>query len=431
MKVPYYKAPLMMYRLRQNYKRTLPELQRHQNKKLRAMVKHCADNVPYYHDLFKASNLDPSDIRTPDDLSKLPVLTKSILRANPVERFMARGVKKTQCIIGYTSGTSGQPLTLYYAKDAYFEAILLDILSNMRLGDSLFHRRVETSPWVPLLPSILQKLGIYHTQYISPLEEPTRQLQIIQDFQPKTLLALPSSALILAKELREHQIQNIDLKVVFTIGELVNKEMRAMIQETFNANLYDRYGTAEVGRVSWECHEHSYHLQPDMNIVEILRDGALCAPGEVGEIVVTQLTNYAMPMLRYNLEDQGMCLDESCSCECAYPLMRLTIGRMMDVITLPDGRQFSAHEVTVALHAWRYSLKQFQVIQPNRKELVVNLVPGEAFQPSIIQDIHLVLTKMLGSDLELQLSLVDAIPRERTGKFKAFKSRITPNKLIT
>jgi phenylacetate-CoA ligase len=364
-------------------------------------------------------------IRTVDDLRKLPILTKNILRAGPVEQFVAQGVDVTQCIPGFTSGTSGIPLTLHYSKDAYLDAILRDILLNLRMGDSLFHRRLETTPWVPLLHPVLQKLGIYHTRYISPLEAIAHQLQVIQEFQPHTLLALPSSALILAKELREQSKVDVDVNVIFTIGELVDKGSRAMIQETFDAELYDRYGSAEVGRVSTECEEHVYHMQNDMNVMEVVKNGTRCAAGEVGEIVVTNLTNYAMPMLRYNLEDLGTFLEGSCTCDLAsFPLMRLATGRMIDFIMLPDGRRFPAHEVAHTLHAWRYQLKQFQVIQTTRENLLIQLVEGIDFQPTMIDDIHSEFAKMLGPDMKITIRLVDEISREKSGKFKAFKSQL-------
>jgi phenylacetate-CoA ligase len=425
MKVPYHKVPLMIYQLQRNFKRSPQDLQRYQNERLRAIVKHCAERVPYYHDLFKARDLDPSMIRTVDDLTKLPILTKNILRAGPVDQFVAQGVDVTHCMPGFTSGTSGIPLTLYYTKDAYLDAILRDILLNLRMGDSLFHRRLETTPWVPLLHPVLQRLGIYHTRYISPLEDLAHQLHVMREFQPHTLLALPSSALILAKELQDQLNMEMDVNVIFTIGELVDRGSRAMIQETFDAELYDRYGSAEVGRVSTECEEHVYHIQKDMNVMEVLKDGARCAAGEVGEIVVTNLTNYAMPMLRYNLEDLGAFLEEMCSCDLAsYPLMRLATGRMIDFIILPDGRRFPAHEVAHTLHAWRYRLKQFQVIQTARDNLSILLVEGIDFLPSMIEDIRHEFANMLGPDIEITIGIVDEIPREKSGKFKAFKSQL-------
>jgi phenylacetate-CoA ligase len=394
--------------------------------RLRALIRHCTSHVPYYHQLFKDNKLDPTEIRTIKDLPKIPILTKEILRQTPLEQFLARNINPKDYVIRHTSGTSGIPLSIYKTRNEWLDDRVRVTLNQLLVGDRIYHKRVESTRWGLYLPRLLQKLRLFPTLYISPFEDPLHQLKKIQAFNPQTLLALPSWAVILAKEQRIQEIPGIDISFVFTVGELLDREARAIIQETFHAEVFDAYGSAEMQAVYLECKEHSYHIQSDINIVEAVKRHEPLSIQEEGDIVVTNLLKYAMPILRYNSEDCGYRLDEPCSCDCAFPLMMLTSGRTQDVIVFPDGHMISAHEATIILRTHMYRLKQFQIIQENQNLLRIQLVKGEGFHDSIVTEIQRDIAQKLESKMEIQVDVVDSIPREKSGKFKSFKTNLKP-----
>jgi phenylacetate-CoA ligase len=159
-----------------------------------------------------------------------------------------------------------------------------------------------------------------------------------------------------------------------------------------------------------------------MTLMEVVRDDTLCAPGKEGEVVMTNLTNYAMPFLRYNTGDLGMLLDDGCPCPIRYPSMSLTSGRNIDVINLTNNRVVPAHEAVLVLRRQMNALRQFQVLHHKVNALTIRIVKGIQYSPQVLKDIQQEMFDKFGPQLDLQFELVDAIPREKSGKFRAFKT---------
>jgi phenylacetate-CoA ligase len=393
-----------------------------QNERLRWMVKHSDEHVPYYHQLFHHAHLDPAKIQCVEDLAKIPITAKADVRRTPLHQLRAQNIPDHECVVSETSGTSGIPLTIFKTKYSKLQTKVLKTMLQLDCGDSIFNKRTESIPWGLRLPAIFQRIGIFRTQYISPFETPHRQLEQIRDFHAHTHLALPSSALTLAKEMHSNPVADLRLERFFVQGELLDPLTQRMIEETFTLDVYDAYGLSETGRVATECREHVKHIQSDMILVEIVKDGEAVADGEEGEVVLTNLTNLAMPFIRYNTSDIGYRISADCACPCHYPAMRLTSGRKSDVILLPDDRVIPAHEATMILRGKMYALRQFQVVQENLNTLSVFLVKGKGFSPDLVTEIQQTFTHKFGPDFETYVSIVDAIPREKSGKFRSFKT---------
>jgi phenylacetate-CoA ligase len=368
--------------------------------------------------------VDPDTIQTVDDLSKIPITTKDTVRHTPLQDFQATNVAVKNCVKLETSGTSGIPLSIYWDIDGLLENKLNMLLLQLDCGDRVFNKRIESHMWTMQFPSFLQRLGIFRTKYISPFAAVTDQLRELHAFHPRTMLALPSFALILAKALQEHPISGIDIERIFTLGELLDDHARAMIEEAFDTEIFDAYGASEVGSIYTECAHHNKHLQGNANVVEIVKNNDVLGTHEEGEVVVTNLLNYAMPMLRYNTEDLGYLLDDKCSCTWRYPLMTLTAGRKSDVIQLTEGRIVSAQEAMHILKGKAYALRQFQVIQNRPHQLSIAVVTGTHFTPTILRELAQEFHAAFGVDLELEIHVVDTIAREASGKYKDFKTSI-------
>ena len=392
-----------------------------QNKKLRAIIRHSYNHVPYYHALFKKTNLFPDDIKTSEDLKKVPITKKTDIRGLPIHDITADNFVLTDCEKRFTSGSSGIPLTCYRDGKGFLKRCFDEYLFHNSHGAKFSDNRVLMGGIVPLPPNVLQRFGLFRTKEVSPLNLPSEQLKVIKDTKAKILLTNPSSALAISKEARETEMKCIELALIFTVGERLDNSTRGFIEETFNATVIDQYGATEVGKISRECTEHNYHLHHNV-LVQSTKDDETLVAGEEGEITVTNLVNFVQPFIRYNLEDSGVVLADECCCDLHYPLMRLTAGRAIDVINLPNGRSISALEVNDFLSLRPIELRQYQVIQEALNKLTVKVVKGKGFKDSIILEIEQTYRQNLGSDMQVNVLIVDDIPREKSGKFKLFKN---------
>lgn len=399
------------------------DIKKFQNKKLREIIKHSYANVQYYHSLFKEAKIKPDDIKTVNDLKKIPITKKEDIINLPLEKIIDSNINLSRCWILKTSGTTGNPLSLYWEKKARIMFFLQHYRWQLECGDKITNKQaVIGASWVPIY--LIQKLGIFKTKLISNFEDVKTQIEEIKEFNPSTLITYPSCVRALAKEVYEMEEKHLKLSLIFTSGELLDKHTRQLARKVFNAEIFDGYGANEVGGISTECIEQDgYHIWSDSVFIEITRDEETVATGEQGEITATNLNNYAMPFIRYNIEDLGVLIGNDCSCGNHFPLMRIKGGRKSEIVKLPDGRMISALSVFSCL-VFIQGIKQFQMIQEKTNRFLIKIVKDSTFTNMTIKEIKRELTQLLG-DVEVNVLVVNNIPREKSGKFRQFLTKVT------
>jgi len=285
-----------------------------QNKKLRGLIRHSYEYVPYYNSLFKKAKLTPDDIRTIDDLHKIPITKKEDIVDLPLDRVVASDIDPGKCWVRRTSGTSGTGLSVCWEKKALLKDQLSKYLWQLECGGKMTMKCVVIGTSWPR-PSSLRKIGIFRTKRISPFDDMKTQIEQIKDYGPDIMHAYPSCIRALAKEIMEQDIHGIDLDLIFPTGELLDEHTRRLAEKTFDAGVFDSYGAIEVGRICNECKEHNgYHTSARAVLVEITRDGETVSPSKEGEVTVTNLDNHVMPFIRYHLEELGFLDEDECSC---------------------------------------------------------------------------------------------------------------------
>ena len=419
----YLRTPFLIQRLIRNRRLKSTELRELQSKKLKALVRHSYDHVPYYRSLFKKVKLHPDDIKSIADLDKIPILKKEDIRNAQVNEITATNFNLSKCIMGRTAGTTGIPISVYCERETILTMNLGIYIWQLTCGDKITNKHVKLGGHMARPPRPIQKLGIFRTKQISLFEDIETQIEQIRNFGPKTMVTIPSIAMRLCKEIRERNIQGINPKLVFTGGELLNEYFRDFVKETFEAELYDSYGSMEAGFIGTECIELTgYHIWSDAVIVESTRDGEVLFSGEEGDMTVTNLDQFAMPIIRYDQGDLGILIDEECPCGSYFPLMKITRGRKMDVIQLPDGRIISASNVIYDLNSIK-GIKQYQVIQERNHRLTVKIVKDRKFTEETYEEIRQRFKQKLGN-VDIDITVLDNIERDKSGKFKSFFTRI-------
>ena len=401
------------------------ELEEIQRKMLRKIIKHAYDNVPFYHHKFDSVGVKPDDIKTIDDLKKIPITTKQELRDNFPDSIVAKGIDINKCWSTRTSGSTGVPLTVVWDERAedYEKAIALR--PNLSCGQKIRDKwTFITSPDHIVTKKWFQKLRIFAPVYISLFDDVKKQIAILEKYNPAILDGYSSSLYLLAKEIKETENDKIHPKIIFTTAELLTDDMRKYIESVFGVKVYDQFGCVELARTAWECPEHcGYHIDIDAVVMEFLSDGEAVASGERGEIVYTGLYNYSMPFIRYAVGDIGVPNDEKCPCGRGLPLMKVVEGRKDAFVQVPGGRIFSPIIWTILLRPFS-DIAQFKVIQERKDLIKLQIVKGKGFSQETIDRVKKDIKNVLGEDMNIEVEIVNEIPREKSGKVRSVTSKV-------
>ncbi len=222
--------------------------------------------------------------------------------------------------------------------------------------------------------------------------------------------------------------RDIEPRLVFTSAELLDAASGKLVGSAFGAELFDFYACSEFGLLAWECKEHNgYHVNADSVLMEFVDDdGEAVASGERGKVVCTGLFNDVMLLIRYELDDVAVPIDDECSCGRALPLIRLVEGRADDFLMATDGRLISPTVFFPYPFENVDEIKQFRVIQQGRKKLVVQIVAKEVFsnQNQVVENAEKKLRGLFGGDMEVEFQFVEKIPRDPSGKLRKVISRM-------
>jgi phenylacetate-CoA ligase len=415
------------------------ELNRYQEKKIRKLIKHAYENVPYYHNLFRKSNLKPEDIKTLDDLKKIPISDKQSLKKdkNYPNHLFAKNLSSKKVKFGNTGGTTGNPLIL--AKDAndrsYIWAAYWRWLSWMGLkrGDKTAivwgQPIIDNSKYKKIMNSILLFLNNEIILDSFNVTEDTLEsfAKKIIKYKPKHINGYLSSLFNFAKYVEKNRIDPPSM-VVSTTTEVLEPLHRELFEKIFKNHVFDMYGSGECGSIAYECDAHEgLHITSEHVIIESLMDGERNYGENKGELVLTNLDNHYMPFIRYKNGDVIETSDELCSCSRNLPLIKKIEGRIIDTIVTPTGKFVNQIYFTNLLNEikWNniYSINKYQVVQEAKDKIIWNIVAESIPSEKEIEKLLMVMGKgFLG--VELKINFVDDIPSEASGKYKWVKSNL-------
>ncbi len=397
---------------------------------LKTVINGAIKNVPYYRELFQTCGLAAKDIQTIEDIKKIPLLEKHLLRSAP-HRFINENYNVNKLLYIHTTGTTGTPLRIFCNKNilqlnfAYYDRFLSQGGINFKgrratLGGRIIaHPEQRNSPFWRY--SYFQKNLLFSSYHLTDNNIPTYIDQLIK-FGPDFIDSYPSSLYHIAKYARDH---NIDLKGVTrgitTSAETLFPEQRELMETVFGVPVYDQYGAAEMCAFVGQCKEGSYHIHTDYGVLEFLReDGTYAYPGEEAELVCTGFINPLMPLIRYRIGDRGIRSDKYCKCGSVFPVMEKILGRMDDIIVTPDGRRVGRLGPVVR----GFPVKEVQYVQRVKESVEVHVVKDEGFTSETERQLIQELRKRLGAAISIQLNYESFIPRGKGGKLKTIISSV-------
>lgn len=414
---------------------SLARIAEYQGSQLRKIVAHAYDTVPYYRRVFDERGLKPNDIREPGDLVKLPVLTRKDIQQNFGE-LRSRAFKPRQLRLGHTSGTTGSPLEIYYdAQVIHITYALMD--RQYRWAGARLERNGDRAVVLRgnVIVPVSQKRPPYwrhnrfHNQMLmSSFHLSTDNLplyvQEIERFKPAVLDGYPSTCYVLARHLLDSG-RTLPLRAVVTSSETLYDFQREAIERAFQCRVFDYFAAAERVLFATECERHEgHHLAEEYGIVEVLDEQSqLVTRGQMGTLVGTSLHNFGMPLLRYATNDVSALKTKPCSCGRTLPLMEDVSTKAEDILALADGRLISPSVLT---HPFKpmHSVEQSQVVQEDYDHVVIRLVPNKNYRPEEGEHLVREFQARLGSNVRVEVRLVDALERTKSGKFKWVISKV-------
>jgi len=409
------------------------ELRELQREKLKSIVKHAYENVPYYRRLFKKLHLMPKDFNDLSDLEKLPFISKQDVKKNP-EDFLAVNTNRFFTRKVFTSGTTGSPLKLYRDLNSInFERAIVKREQKWAGFDSNDRKVILRSN--PIVPSGMKKppfwredlfqKSLFVSAYHLSKKNIAYYFNEIKKYRPVALETVPSAGYLMAKLLKIKGLK-VDFKYVFTSSEALMLHQKEFMQKEFGAQVIDHYGTAERVSSIGMCEKGNYHIYPEYAITELVPLGQNKG---TFEIVGTTLNNFAMPLLRYRTGDIVIPSSQGCSC-----------GRNFRTIKSIDGRKTDNHFITkdgryISLLSGMLSIDlnnviETQLIQEDLDRVRVKVVTDDKYSSSDESNLIRSIKNFLGDEVNIQIERVASIPRTNGGKFKQFISKVNNERSI-
>lgn len=406
------------------------KIREYQNKRLRILMHYVYENVPYYHDIFNERKLKPDDVKSVDDLNKLPILTKEDIIKNK-DRLISKKAQKDHFVLRYTSGSTGKPMLFYRSINFRF---IDEAFTKWRLslaGISAYAKCIRL--WSrPFIENDIKDI-IHHEPYKVQLslsnipcekDRLDEYLLNIKNFHPVYIIGSPSFLYTLALYARDNKYNDIRFPVFISCYENLYHYQREIIEQQFRCNILRYYSSEELLVYAIECKkQEGMHIEIRKGVMEIVdENGKVLNRGQQGRIIQTGFYNYAMPLIRYDIGDIGSISNELCPCGRSLPLLKSLGGRTSEVIKY-NGKSIYPATLSVVLEQF-FNIKECQFIQDKKNEIKINIIKRKKYSSKDTEDLTKVLKRMIGKGLNLKINFVDDIPRTDMGKFQFIINRM-------
>ena len=417
-------------------RRSPAELQQMQRRRLRRLLQHARDHTRFYRERFAAIDFDPDELENPVDLRRVPPLTKNDIQ-NHWRDMIADNIREEDRHSSSSGGTTGNIVAFQRNNDCLpiKEAGILrfESWSGWELDDwkglvwpAVFDHPPDTG-WRGRL---LNRLVRREVLLAMAGEERGRTVAFLQEIVARgatMIRAFPGALMPVAGRIRETGIQLPSLRAVISTGEMLQPHQRRLFESTFQCQVFDSYRSREMGPVAQQCEVgQGLHIAVDLVHVEVGGQPASCPTAcrtgsddeaAYGPLLITDLHNYGMPLIRYDVGDFGAISETSCPCGRNLPLLQGVGGRVMDILYTCDRRPIVSMNVLPNMFLPFDVVNQFQLVQKDWDRVLVRLTLPE-LPAKIVAGQREVARQIFGKDVEVEYEYVDVIKPSRSGKYR-------------
>ncbi len=389
------------------------------------IVTYANENCDYYRDLFSKYNINVDNL-TNEEFQKIPILTKNNIQEY-TDKIISNRFSKDELVTAKTGGSTGKSLQVYFDKRWQEIRVADSIRSDRWAGWDLGIKRAAiwgNPPKPSGLKELLRDKLIDRLIYLDTMKLNENSMgeyvRLWLKHKPKVIFGHSHSIYIFAKYLKDNNINNLRPIGIISTSMMLLPTERELIEDVFSCKVTDRYGCEEVGLVASECELHKgMHLNIEHLYIEFLDDkNKPVAPGEPGKIVVTDLYNYGMPIIRYRIDDVGILGEQKCKCGRDFPIMKKITGRVADFLKHSDGSLIAGVSLVELTLTAIPGIEQMQIVQNDYNKLLVNIVKGAEYTSETEKNIIHEFQKVFGNDVSIEIKYMKNIPQERTGKFR-------------
>jgi phenylacetate-CoA ligase len=404
------------------------ELRALQMRRLQSVLEYAYAHVPHYQRVFDQVGFRPGDLeRDPDSFRKIPPVSKVYMREH-IDQFMTTDLVRRKGLSSEaTSGSTGEPFAFWVDRYAQDYAVASSLRHHTWCGWQPGQPRAYL--WGVLLVATFKSRVRGHVRnfllnrflvnaYSLSEKTMSRLADLIRRRKPKLLHGYTTSLYFFAKFVREKGWDDVKVPAVFTSAEMLYPHQRTCIEEALDCSVFNRYATQEVSGIACECDHHTgMHISTETNYVEILdQDNVPVSDGEAGNVVVTSLTKYSFPFIRYRFEDIGRMSTRQCSCGRKQPMLEAIEGRQNDMFRTREGRTvrggFDRPFRTME------GVKKYQIIQKSLDHIIVRIVKDGPLSQAQRSKAEETLRISLGDHIKIDYEFPKEILPERSGKYR-------------
>lgn len=407
---------------------SLSEIRHCQEQKIKRILQHCYEKVPFYNWCFKEFKINPWAIQSLEDVSRLAIIDKQTIKTNP-KQFHAKGLLPLLNRKGQSSGTTGSPISLIRDYNSinhenaavwkYWNLCGDSGLRRITLRGEILFPVEQTKPPFWKYNAVNQELLL--SSYHLSLENADFYIEKILDFKPEILYCYPSTGALLAKILKQKNI-SYQFKAIFTSSECLNEQTLSLLENEFGCSVFDWYGQAERVAAIFRCSQGAYHIHEGYSYVELIPSQN--NPG-YHELIGSNLNNYAMPLLRYKTNDLVKMEREDFQCPCGshFRVVKELVGRKPSYIVTPENRYVG--NATANILKGLDEVLEVQFYQDNKNSIKLSVVPSVTYSCKTRAQLEQKVKRYTSPHMQVEIEEVDTIERGPNGKFTTLISKIT------
>jgi len=394
--------------------------------RLKNLLVYAQQQIPFYQKIFAKVNFDPLTANLPAEMVKIPILTKSVIQKNLPE-LVGRNINNNDIFENTTGGSTGVPLKFY--QDSMYSTIANAIEVKVRTWWGIKPYDKTAIIWGADREfhdlSFKEKIYQWRSRIraINAFKMNDADLdafcKMLMKWKPAYLVGYSSALEYLARFALQNGYTGIRFKAIRSSAEMLWPQQREIIEKCFQSPLYNFYGSREVNNLAAECpQQHALHLLSTWRYVEITDEHGQPVPaGSPGQIVVTDLSNYTMPFIRYQNEDSGQFQKDPCPCSRPSPVLEHLLGRSSDLIQSPNG-QIIHGEFFTHLFYGNSSIQKFQAHQTDQNTLHIRYVSDNVLAADFLETMKTKIKAKMGNKMQIHFEQCREIPLAKSGKHR-------------
>jgi phenylacetate-CoA ligase len=404
-----------------------------QDRAVARLLAHAGRHVPFYRRLLGDASVRVEEIRSAADLARLPVTTKDAIRSVPPADLLDERVDPARLVSISTTGSTGRPFRIMNSWLEYRILHAFRLRAHRQFGRRLGDRFAEIDQPIARhsndrksIGNLIRAARLESRIQLSLYDPPDALLEALDGFAPDIVTSYPGVLLRLGRELRRAPRSRVMPRFLITNSEVLPSRARMEIADTWRCPVFEFYDCHECNLIAWECPAgHGLHCNEDVAVVEVLRHGRPAEVGQAGEVAITSLHSYAMPLIRFALGDVAVRGPTPCPCGQPFATLLAVEGRMVDFFRLPHGRWLHPYRLIENLDRdGTHWVRQYRLIQEREDRIVFQVVPAAGFTPERLAAFVRYASEAVGPAVEIEARLVDDLEPGPGGKFRPARSLI-------